>query len=62
VNVLRRLWRDEPVIVRTVLSVAVGAGLIGATDAAAWGDAIAALVALLGPASARAKVTPAAKG
>lgn len=55
---LRRLWTEEPVLVRTILAVIVSAGVLTASQAAAWGEIVAALVALAGPASARAKVTP----
>lgn len=57
-NLLRRLWTEEPVIVRTVLALAVSGGVLTATQASAWGDAVSAVLVALSAVTARAKVTP----
>ena len=61
-NWLKRLWTEEPVIVRVGLAAAVDAGLLTAAQAAAWADVAAALVVAVAGLSARGKVTPDAKG
>ena len=61
-NWLKKLWTDEPVIVRTGLALAVSAGLLTATQASGIGDALAALTTALGLVSARSNVTPNKKG
>ena len=57
----KRLWTEEPVIVRVGLSTAVSAGVLTATQASAIGDVIAGVVSVAGMIAARAKVTPASK-
>lgn len=57
-KLLKRLWLNEPVIVRTVLSLAVSAGVLTLTQASAIGDTVAALATAVGLLSARGKVTP----
>jgi len=57
-NWLKKLWAEEPVIVRTGLALAVSAGLLTATQASGIGDALAAVATALGLFSARSKVTP----
>jgi hypothetical protein len=59
VNLLRRLWAQEPVIVRGALSLAISAGVLTATQASAVGDAISAVVVAVGLVAARGKVQPA---
>lgn len=60
-NWLRNLWANEPVIVRTLLALAVSGGVLTVTQASAVGDAVAAVLVAVAAASARAKVTPADK-
>lgn len=57
-KLLRRLWVQEPVIVRGGLSLAVSGGVLTATQASAVGDAISAVVVAVGLVAARAKVRP----
>ena len=59
-NLLKKIWAEEPVITRVGLALAVSAGVLTATQASTVGDLIAALVSAVGAFSARSKVTPAA--
>ena len=57
-KVIKKLWAQEPVIVRGVLSLAVSAGVLTATQASVWGNAISGVVVLAGLLLARSKVKP----
>ena len=57
-TLLRRLWANEPVIVRGGLALAVSAGVLTATQASAVGDAISGVVIAVGLIAARSKVAP----
>lgn len=61
-KLLKRLWLEEPVIVRGGLSLLVSAGVVTATQASTLGDAISGLVVAVGLVLARAKVRPESKG
>lgn len=58
-NWLKRLWADEPVIVRTLLALAVSAGVLTGTQASGLGDAISGIVVAVAALSARSAVKPA---
>jgi hypothetical protein len=59
VNLLGRLWANEPVIVKGGLSLAVSAGVLTATQASGVGDAVATLVSVAGLFLARRSARPA---
>ena len=60
-TLLRRLWANEPVIMRGGLALAVSAGVLTATQASAVGDAVSAVVIAVGLIAARSKVAPTTK-
>lgn len=60
-SLLRRIWANEPVIVRGGLSLAVSAGVLTATQASGLGEAIAGVVTAVGLLVARSKVRPESK-
>lgn len=55
---LKRLWANEPVLVRGALALAVSAGVLTATQASTVGAAVAAAVNVVALLSARRKVKP----
>ena len=57
-NLLRRLWANEPVILRVGTSLLVSAGVLTATQASAVGDAVAAVVSAAGLLLARHGARP----
>lgn len=58
IALLKRLWREEPVVVRVGLALAVSGGVLTATQASTLGDAIAAVINAVALLSARGKVKP----
>jgi hypothetical protein len=58
IALLKRLWREEPLIVRVGLGLLVSGGVLTATDASTLGAAVAAVVNVVALLSARGKVTP----
>ena len=58
-RLLRRLWANEPVILRVGTSLLVSAGVLTATQASGIGDAVAAVVSAAGVLLARHGAKPA---